>query len=440
MFFEYGENADPNIRLEERRAMQEDVLNNNYDIRQDLEIIPTEKTARLMRGLRMVSKSFPWGYVVGIEVDQRSEDSGATLFFPKQEIDDSETWQFLLKVRSSSLLNITNHSLRSSLPGYYYFTNIEAEEGGKQFPSLSVELPKFTSDKSWEMGSVIQHEDEVLAASQTTRVLSDFIPIASLDSSSDQNVWHHWAHTGDRKLLRPVFSYRFDSKFNRENPIRSSAFILSTLDGNELKRIEKLYSDSRPAPSSVQLDFRRLPIPDGASESEKLAPPSLLNGWYNLQVLVNGEVEEEYRVLIMVDLPPGVPLLGMVEVGAGVTAEPFRVLRADGALNLTVIEGSNPVRYQPPVFEVRLMNRLSYWKYSLNELPDVPLLDINYTYSGNTFTSRIPRRLAQMRVPASIDVDGVSIKLPNPDRASIQYDSENGQYFSELFLRTLKSA
>ena len=434
VYFEYGTKTKVSDLLLERAQLQAEVLEKSYDILQDVFITPTPETARLMRGLKMVTKTFPWGLVAGIEVEAK-EEGGQTNYYPKPNLDKSKTWSFFIGVKNYQLLNITNHAFNAALPAYYYFTNLRAVEDGKVYPSFSVQLPGFTAERTWEMGELIRDGNDVKVANKETQAAADFLEFFKIDTDPKKNTWHQFAHSKDRVLLPMSFEYRFDQKYRADNPVLRAEFVLKDLDGKVLNSIAQSYSEVFPR--RVTLDFRQLPIPPDASEEEKLNPKKLNDGWYDLLVQVNEDDAVNYRVYMRSDLTSAQPLLGMVELSLGETQESYRLLDANGALNRSDNQDG-----QPPhrLFEIRLLNRLSYWRYALKEPLSPKPKDKNYTYSERAFTTSKPRRLAQVRVPTAIKIGQENVALPNPSQPDLKYDNDNKFYYTELFLSTINPA
>jgi hypothetical protein len=280
VFHDYGGN-DPAVR----RAQQAFVLENRYDIRQDMYIEPTAQTKRLLDGFQMRTRALPSGLVTGIEVEQKGMGNAAR-FFPKIPLPAPGNWSFIIRLRNAQFHNFTNHALRPSIPGGYYFTNLRAAEDGKTYPSLSTALPVFSADRTWEMGELIRDGNEVKAA-RVREGADQFSPIAEFNPAPGRNRWHHFAHSGDRVALPKRFNYRFDTKFDATNPVQNAGFTLKgAVDNLTYIVINKDYKDAATPPLEQILDFRFLPLPAGAPASQRLQ--SLTDGSYPAARRLNG--------------------------------------------------------------------------------------------------------------------------------------------------------
>lgn len=407
------------------------VLVNKYNILKDLQIEPTEATRELLDGLRMKWKITPLGILVGMEVNRVGTGASAQ-FFPKRMPPADSVWSFTLRSRNLHLYNITNHAMRPTLPGRYYFSNLRGVEENKVFPSLASQPSDFgASARTWEMGEISMVANVLNSATKTTLSATDFMPI--LD--------HNWAHTGDRAAFPKQFSYRFDLSLT----VNTAEFTLLSTEtsGTVIKTISKDFTLNLPAPAQTALDFKFRPLPASPTDEEKLHPSPIPDGWYFLKVKVNGADFEEKRILLRSDIPThDNGLFGLVEISMGQTAAPFMLLNADNSLRLTQIAGSNPVRWEPPLFEIRLMGRQSYWRYQIDNNDALPGTDIttfaevDYKGAGKYVVSKNPRRLSLAPTNLAINPLSGTRALPAPDHPDLKYDQD--QYFSELYLSTIK--
>jgi hypothetical protein len=409
------------------------VLENKYNILQDLIIEPTTETQRLLRDLRMRWRTTPTGFIVGLEVNKQGTGT-STKFFPKQTLPDNIRWTFMLRTQNAFFTSFTNHALRPTLPARYYFSNFIPQGEEKTFPSLSMLLPKFSNlpNRTWEMGEIILSGNAVKAAKFDTNNGTNFIKLFDFNSN-----WHHFAHSHDRKVLPKSFLYRFDSIYQLGNAVNNVEFSLNDLGGSLVKKITQKFTTSAPASVEFPLDFNFMPIPANATENEKLNLKQIKDGWYDLVVKINNASFESRRVLLRSDLGTGQTVFGFVDITTEATAAQYSLFNAaDKSLNTQLIHDADPLRWQGPVFEIRLLGRLAYWQYRLSKpLSTVPT-DPDFLYSTDlqSVTTKEPRRFVAVRVPVKI---GTDIQLPTPEPSSLKYDFENKQYFTETFLSTL---
>ncbi|MFM9946781.1 MAG: hypothetical protein ACKV1O_02475 [Saprospiraceae bacterium] len=387
-----------------------------------------------MDGLGMRWQKTSTGLIVGIEVE-KSGSGSSTKFFPKRSLAIDQSWSFLLRSRNSAFFNITNHALRPTLSGRYYFSNLHASAGedNKTYPALSVQLPAFSNQRTWEMGELIRDGNAVMAATMTTRSIGDFLEIANLSNGT----WHNYAHTGDRLIFPKRFNYRFDTG---GAPVSSANFILMDALGTEIKQFSALFSATSPAPAEFPLDFRYVPTPEDIPEDERVQRPMPLpDGWYTLNININGALVESRRILMRSDIDSGNAVLGLVEISTAETTPLFQLFNEDGSLNQNSISESDPTRWQGPVFEVRMMGRLAYLRYQLARALSPLPADPNFTYApdGRQIRTNMPRRLSFIRTPVRINLPAIGdTLLPNPDSTILKYDFDREHYYSEIFLST----
>lgn len=422
-------NGKPELFQDFSNAQQNYVLESKYNILNDLIIEPTEETRNLLNGLKMRWRATPLGLMVGIEVT-RTGVGAAAKFFPKRMPPANSAWTFTLRSRNLHLHNITNHAMRPTLAGRYYFSNLRAVEDTKTFPSLATRPSVFTSQRTWEMGELAIVGGALNTAKKTTANQADFIPV------SDKQ----WAHTGDRAAFPKRFNYRFDPSL----VATAAEFILLTAEtgGTIVKTISKDFSQY-PGPVETALDFQFLPLPANPTDEDKLKPKPLPDGWYFLKIKVNGADFEGKRVLLRSDLQAtDSALFGVVEISMAQTKADFKLLNIDNSLRLTPIAGSNPVRWAPPIFEIRLLGRQTYWRYEIDHKENLPSTDITtytevvYKGAAQHVVSKAPRRISLAPTYLPIELPAGTGNLPAPDKPDLKYDQD--QYFSELFLSTIK--
>lgn len=429
VFQDYGANAA------DKTKNQHFILENKYNILQDISIEPTAETQRLIQQFRMRWRTTPTGFFVGLEVS-RENAGAAAKFFPKIQLPPDIHWSFLLRSKNALLQSFTNHALRPTLPARYHFTNLVPAGEAKTFPSLSMHLPLFNSidDRTWEMGELMRSGSAVKAAEQDTESGNDFIKVFDFNKN-----WHHYAHSFDRKVLPKSFVYRFDPRFNPDTqPVLSAEFSLHTLDGTLVKTISQTYTAAAPAPVLLPLDFQYQPIPPNATEEEKLKPIPIGDGWYTFKVKINNAAFESRNVLLHTETGTGSQVFGLVDISSSATQPQFNLFHGDGSLNVQPVPDANPLRWQGPVFEVRLLGRFTYWQYQLAKPINPAPTDPDFLYSNNfqTVKTKEPRRFVALRVPVKVNVPGTDIQLPTPEPASLQYDFQKKQYITETFLST----
>ncbi len=409
-----------------RLAKQASVLEYKYDLRKIIAIEPTKETEQWLSRNKIILRHTPLGIFAGIQV-RREGVGDAARFFPVGGLEQGNC-RFVLTMRDPQWLNAANHALMPTIPGYYYFTNLRATEDRKNYPSLSAQPPEFESGRTWEMGDLIRDGNQIRAAQRTTESAADFEVVGDALAGT----WHSYAHAGERVALPKIFKYRFDSSISA---ISSAEFILSDLNNNEIKRI----AIASPQSSIVSLDFRYLQISPSTTENERIRPRPIPDGAYVLDARINGVSFEQRRIVLSDDLRGSEKnIWGIVDISTADTTPAFRLFNADGSLNAGLITPAPALRWRGPVFEIRLMGRLTYWRYIIeNQLSPLPAdPDFTYNWPDRQFSTVRARRLSQIRLPLSINLPAGPRSLPSPPSVSIRYDETQKQYFSEIFLLT----
>lgn len=426
IFQEFG------IDAPSRNEDQNFVLEYKYDILRDLIIEPAPETARFIRDARMRWRATSSGLIAGIEV--RKDGSGnATRFFPKYSLPDDARWTFFLRARNKAFLSFTNHAQRPTLPAAYYFTNLIPAGEDKTYPSLSRHLPLFSSisNRTWEMGELTRSGNQVRAAKLTTDKGTEFTQV--FDFNTD---WYHFAHSYDRKVLPKSFLYRLDPV---SGVVNTAQFILKDPNGNQVKEIVQAFAPAAPAPQEIPLSFTHRAIPPTASESERLHPEPIPDGWYDLVVRINNAAFESRRVWLRSDLGSLPSLVGLIDISSQADAPLYNLFNNDGSLNVKEISASEPQRWQGPVFEIRLLSRLAYWQYRLSKPLGALPANSGFEFVGDNRTIRTlgPHRFTSLRSALTLKMPGADIFLPTPEPASLKYDFAQKKYYTETFLSTL---
>lgn len=393
------------------------VLENKYNILRDLHIEPTPKTAKLLSGLKMRWRAMPTGFIAGVEVSQPT----AGTFFPKTPPPVNSVWSFVLRLRNAHFYNITNHALRPTLPGRYYFSNLNVLDDNGTYCMASLPAA-FSANRFWEMGELANFGTPatpiIKIAKKTTNSGTDFEDLPDFK----------WANTADRQAFPKQFRYRFDASLN----VTDATFTLTTPAGEIVKTISRDFSTS-PAPAEITLDFS---AKDKLPSEEQ--PQPIPDGRYNLEIAVNGNPFETRSVVLRSDLPYDNSVFGLVDITLQPTTDNSRLLNADGSLNLTPIPNTNPVRYRHPVFEIRLLSRRTAWHYQIEKnapAADMDFPEAKYTAATRRIVTKTPHRLSLARAPVPLQGN---VFLPSPEKADLKYDPVESQFFSELFLSTIK--
>lgn len=395
------------------------LVNTHYNILNDLEIVPLPETDRILRGW---SRKVIWtntltGFFVGLEVrfDGRN-------YFPVPDLPDGLALTFLVRIRNAWWPNFSNHALRPSLPGCYFFTN-RSESVIKTLPSLALPVPDFAGKRTWEMGELARLPKNLLGrARQDTEVSTDFVELPD----------YQWASSADRRALPKQFSYRFKSS----TPVKKAEFTLALPSGAIVKTITQNFTAQ--APQDFLLDFSTKPLLEGQTKPERLP-----DGLYNLTVKINNDLFETRSIALRSELSGDQSVWGLIEIVLDKKQnDGFQLLEPNGALRKDATEPKSGLWAVKNPFEIRLLRRETWWHYIIentvnSQLPtkDTPFGELMYFIKTQRIESTAPRPLLRTRAPVSINSN---LFLPTPEQAVLQYDPKSGRYISQLYLQTIK--
>jgi len=362
-----------------------------YALLQDMVLEPSPSTAALLRGHKMVYRQIPQGLLLGIAVE-----TTATGYRPQIIPDNSLRLQFYIRIKDHLLLSRSNLRFNPVFPAIYYFTN-DASTAGKTFPSLSVPMQDFADGRLYEMGE--------------TAIVNGTPSQASTPTSTAAQGWSaltdkQYISEYDRILLPFNFTYKIETAGVDEATfeLKQGADVIKTLP---FQRPEGL--------QDVTLDFR---------PKQNEAP--LQNGIYTLAVSGSNNYERTYTIYLNNTLyRPDV--WGVLDIALHTSDPAFDLLDDDGLL---VAPGH-------PVFELRFLNRSTYFKYYFQQ-KEPPAIDPAWNElpapAGiqKVIISKEPIPL--IRAYRKINYD--TVQLPNPDGSLIS--RQDGRVCADTMLTRIK--
>ena len=394
---------------------QAHLLNNGYDISKDIDVLPSERTVELMKRLRMRLVKTTSGFFAGMEVKLHLGER----LKPKFNVPDGSRFTFFLKARNPFWHSMTNHAMKYPLPAKYLLTNRRETGDGKAAPSLSRKEPVFDSVRTWEMGELVNDGNELKFVLKTDPAgSSDFsLPIAG----------NNYANINDRIALPKYFQYRFDPKVG---PVTKAEFILKAMNGDEVKKIVKIYDPVEAPPLACTLDFRFQEIPAG----ETKAPP-IADGYYTQGININNApFGSSQKIKLYDELANDQSVFAVVEMvhEAGLLGG-FHLLEPDGAVRAVKIPGT-PNRWRnESVFDIRLASRPTYWLYHVQSNNGHTAGDVvQHPDAGHLVTTgaRAVTRAAQV---VNYGPNQTQF-LPSPSNLHLNYDPVGGRFLSEIFI------
>ncbi|MEM8527467.1 MAG: hypothetical protein AAF806_10150 [Bacteroidota bacterium] len=400
----------------------------HYDISNDFLFKLPSKTKKFLNAHKMVFRTTETGFVVFIKVKQQI--NGNTIKYkPFIELEDAFELVIQMYITNPVLPNFTALPMKPVLDAHYHFTNKDQED--KIYPSLSLPAPSFESGKHYEMGCLVSVGGNLFEAlkntAQATSNISDWKPIDNdfrQVTVADQYVVYasylpKFFPAEEKQQL--VLTALFDYKFPRSSSVSTAEFVLTPIDVNV-------------APLSIQKSGENL-------KRVSLKFESLEEGNYLLTVDAGSYVATHYiRVKAdLFDQRNKNQLFAVLAIGHEADLNDFRLFEDDGSLRMNATQTTTAT----PIFEVRLRNRATYWKYipAKNEtvLADsTQLKREEEAGSGRTvYVSKQPQAFLE-RSKINIVFDGNNANLPNPIPANIR-ESED-RFISEVYLPKLQES
>lgn len=402
----------------------EKLIDNNYNILNDLEIIPTKECQKLLAGHRLRFKASSFGFLVG--VDTKLNENGKLV--SNIPIAEGTVFHFKVRVKNTNWTNFSNEKLKRETASNFFFSNYEKisslkNENDEIPPTLSLQHAELNENKPYEMGEIVFNEEEnkLKQAKQNVK------------GTDDEGLWNDLdddlknVSEVDRRLLPSRFRYRMMT--NEEVDIESITFILQ----KENNPISTLVFDSEKlnGKKEVDLDFR--PILDG----KKVELPV---GEYTLKV--ESDALNESMDIHINDSIYHRQDWGVIAIAHQLDLENYRVLEDDGKLR---VEGAEEVP-QHPKFEIRIKNRATYWRYVFHPSnriefePDDPEPDVDTDDDFEIFSDHLISKNTHLlsRFSRETPLGFGESQLPNPQDYLVKMNEEKTKFYSDIYLPKMK--
>ncbi|NER12050.1 hypothetical protein GWK08_01230 [Leptobacterium flavescens] len=409
--------ADGTSFFDRNLAEKKDLINkklshNIYDIKDLFDINPLEDTKRKMSEYRLLMARTALGFIVGTEVDTENV-AGEIRYKAVQEFIPELSLGFSVRPKLPFFNSMTNINLRHSLPSIYYLTNknkTELDEAGpppyKSLP-LSNNVEEHQPGKTYEMGSYVNFGGTIREALQQT-------------DGSDPTYWEdttdkRFLNASDRILLPSNFIYRL----KKEQNITQIKFVLEDVSNTEIKTIDK---GGLVALGDIPLNFEKV------DETDENSPP-IPSDFYTLKITANAGPEVSYPVYLNSEIYHK-DHFALIDIRFDETGSPYSLLDAGGFL-ITKIDGANQ-KVSHPVFEIRLSNRRTYWRYRKEggfSAPEIAATAAHLSLQSEKLISIKPKAITEALVPFK---NGTALLLPHPRIPAIRVEEE--KIFSEIYI------
>ena len=306
-------------RTEDKKA--EELINNNYNILNDLEIVPTDDCQKLLKGHRLRFKTTSLGFMVGAET--KVSTSGDLL--PFLPITVGTVFHFKIRLKNSNWSNISNVKLKPTTKARFYFTNFEQLVDLKSAlqtnpidfrQTLSLEHENHNEERPYEMGEI------VLVGNNLKRAIQN---ADGSDLPSDVGFWEPLKDINnisetDRKLLPSRFNYQVVPK----SGVSVDEIEFDLFDSNS-DLVKMISFDSLNGKTIVNLDFRKI-------ENERQV--NLLPGEYTLQISSPSTTFQETKKIHIDDDLFDLEDWGVIAIAHQPNLEKHRILEDDGKLRI----------------------------------------------------------------------------------------------------------
>lgn len=389
--------------------------NPNYNLASVIKVVPTPATQRWLAGHKAKLITTPQG--IKVVMKSESTATGPKPFIPTENTD---RLQFHLLPTSPEWGNYTNVPLQASTPANFYFSNA-TPNNASSYPYLNRPLNTYNNKRAYEMGSLVQLGNRVMVAQR--EVLTNQAPVNGGNAS-----WWPWIEgneqqpttlvsAADQLLLPKIFTYTLQPLTADQN-IQQGSAVLKQLDDTTVQTVN--FADAQSV-KQVQLDF---------SEQD--------SGFYQLDVTSDNGYEDSQLIYLNDDVYRS-DQYALLDISLADTGD-FRLVEADARLRV-----NNNGDLDPPIFQLLVPNRLTWWQYRLRqETPPVLAASADVVLQNGgaetTWLTKQPKPLSWSTTAISIKADSDlnddisdAVLLPNPTTASL-YKDEEGRYCSSIFL------
>jgi hypothetical protein len=382
-FLNKGEEGWDSMTQDER-----DTLEAKYNIRNILEIKPTEACAGSLRSHYCIFKNTPSGFIVGIKA--QPDEIQPEVFNPFSTPDHDLTFRFTIKLKDYNFLNYTALSLRENTGMIYVFKNYKVNNPAI-FPSLSAIQPVFEPGKTYYPGDMLSNHainqtrvfTALLKTSTNTSTATDW-----LNEEGNATTPLSYANDSDRyPLANGILNYRM--KVENAKP----AVTIKNEAGETVNpKTEIIPGDFY----EVQADLRN--FPGGFYSAHIESPDVVYQDDYTFYLVQQNEVP-----------------FGMIEVRVKSNMAGFDLLDQGHLLS--------------PVYELRFRNRRTHWRYfgKIFDLPFEVPDPLPLTRFGHIEIVKPPE-----------PEDTKIIMLPNPSEPVIKPEAlileDEKKYYSDIHI------
>jgi len=383
------------------------IFQNEYDVQNYLEIIPSDSTQTLFRNFHLRMAISPSGFMVGVKVKTQMNEAGEEEYLPTI-LTPADTLRlgFQLRIKDPDFNTYTNLKIRQSAPASYFFSNTNTEEE-KVFPSLSLPVAEYDADTTYESGEMA--------------IVGDILKEALEETNSDSDaVWRAvdggvFANEQDHILLPKVFPYTLSEASD------ATEFTLKELDGSDVKKVT---FNTTGKSQTLSLDFRQSAL---TADDE---PEDIIDGHYLLEISTDSSTKT-VPVYLSAELYRRANA-GALVIKTDVTDPDFRVMNDDGTLITRKKADGTFVSH--PVFEIRFKRRSTYWRYRSDSGGSLKAISDTTQFLDKESGYLVTKNLRPLTYFPTIfkNSNQADVFLPNPNKRSVKKEAK--KYFSDTYV------
>jgi hypothetical protein len=385
---------------EEKKAQR--YLEMDYDIRRDISIIPTDECTRFLKNNKITFLPSITGFVLAIEVASKDGKTKPVANLPQD-------WRlsFEIIVKNPNWVTFTNTKLKSTQsPLRFYWTNID-DIKGKSLPSLAVPLTEKADSKQYEMG-----EWALINGAKSRAQINNgqWLGGESFDNYSTEE--DRRALPRQSKFLPVPLTTKAEIVLTKPNDKTESPF--------EAKWIVE--SGSGTPLSIIAVDFSINP------KDKQLIPKGLYDLSISCQDNKGVGTTAVYKNIILLDgvKPSSYGFIELIQKSN--LPDNKTLLNTEGG----VIEGAT-VFQGGQVFEIRLQNRITFWRYRGRNDKQLSKLDkmdnAQKDILGDTLITKKPYPLTRKELIIESKDD---IKLRSPTKLNII--EKDNRFYTEVWI------
>lgn len=378
-----------------------------YDVRNYMEIIPSDSTRSAFDNFHLRTAMTPSGFIVGVKVKPQLNAAGEEEYLPATLTPaDTLHLSFILRIKDPDFNTYTNLKIQRPAPSRYFFSNVNTD-GLKVFPSFSMPVADFVAGTTYEPGEMA--------------IVGGVLKEALLETTSDDPAtWRvvggdAFSNEQDRILLPKLYLYRLSEASD------TVEFTLKKEDGTDVK---KLTFNTAGDIQSLYLDFRQTSLSTGD------VPEDVDDGRYLLEISTDSSTITE-PVYLSDELYRRADA-GALVIETGVNDPDFRVMNDDGTL--ITRKNADDTIVPHPVFEIKFKRRSTYWRYRSDTGRNLKATADSQAFlneQGNDLITKDLRPLTHYPT-FFVNPPQPEIYLPNPTKKSIK--KESNKYFSDTYV------